>query len=449
MALQLQFVNQTGLKDDEVFITFQKESPSSTDFSVTYASGTAVKVETDNIMSESLSLAKIGSAGFNVTRMISVAIFTSYGKALTATTTPPSFIGSTGSDYNTAFQPFELTMKDLDVDQGNLTAINYFTAPMKIESYNGGPSGTLLQSKGFSTDATTIAKEIATLVHNNKAAVISNADGDVVRYIGPSSYGIGDHNPYPSLIDYLKAVNEAGQNTKIHNSNAFNVSGENGDTNYNFTLDLIAVSDRNGTIRLDGSIQTTIIEPGNPAKDGPTFEKAEITIDALNTVGYDFVLYGQAIDPDALTWGEGWEKLEAYMEEVGLDKQGAFNITQNLAIGEISSGVLMGFINSDYKPAGSEQALKDMPSKAWWSLDPVVAFSDIQNNNAYYNSYANIIYKASKNEAYSIPYSDRLGSGPLINSVSFDGQKVDTWVVTLLPPIPKKKINLTQGQDVE
>jgi hypothetical protein len=123
------------------------------------------------------------------------------------------------------------------------------------------------------------------------------------------------------------------------------------------------------------------------------------------------------------------------MDEVGLSSQGALNTTQNLAIGEITSGLLMGFINSPVVPAGQSKPIKDLPSRTWWNLDPLIAFSQVQSDPAYFNQYANVLYKASSNETYSIPYSDRLGTGPLINSVKYNGTDVVTWVVTVEPPV--------------
>jgi len=95
----------------------------------------------------------------------------------------------------------------------------------------------------------------------------------------------------------------------------------------------------------------------------------------------------------------------------------------------------MGFINSPYIPDGETTALKDMTSEQWWKLDPVVAFSSIQPAQDRYNPYADVLYWASKNSVYSIPYSDRLGSGPLVNTVEYEGKTVDTWVITLGRPV--------------
>ena len=112
MALDLVFVNQTGLPDDQVFITFQRQSTTS-GFDVSYG-GTAVSFSSsDAIMSNSVDLGTIGAGGMTVGTLVGGIVFVSYGAALTAITTPPSFIGTGGADFDTAFQPFELTMQGL------------------------------------------------------------------------------------------------------------------------------------------------------------------------------------------------------------------------------------------------------------------------------------------------------------------------------------------------
>ena len=436
-SLNLSFVNRTTLPDSEVFITFQNPALGSTDFNVTYGDNIPIPIKDGDIMSTSVSLEDIGSGGLTVTTAAGVVVFVSYGAALTATTTVPSFVGPSGPDYNTAFQPFELTRTGGNGDQGNMTAINYFAAPMAITSYNTANPPVELQSTAFNQTTEEIASSLAALTGSSPLSVITNPDNKVVRYIGPSSFGPADTNPFPSLLSYLQAVNAAGQATTIQNSNAFNVpvKGGPGSTNYNFTLNLTATMGADGSIAMNGSIATTITPYGEGSTAGPTFDNATVQIAASSANALNFVLYGQAIDADVITFGSGWDNLGTYMNQVGLGSQGALATTQNLAIGEITTGLLMGLVNSPVVPAGSSVAIANMPSREWWGLSPTVAFSQAQTDAAYYNQYANVIYLASDNGGYSIPYSDRLGSGPLVNSVQYNGQDVGSWVVTLEPPV--------------
>ena len=440
--LNLVFENQTGLADTNVFITFQNPSLGTNNFNVTYDGGTMVPFanKTNNIMSTSLSLKQIGTSGLMVTNLASGIVFVSYGSPLTATTNVPSYIGSTGADYGTPFQTFELTRVGGTGDQGNMTAINYFTAPMGITSYHGtnGTNGTVLQSKTYVQSASLIASNLAKLNGNSSKSTITNSMGQVIRYIGPSSYGPVDDNPFPSLVPYLTNIHASGQTTTISNFNAFNypASGGEGSTNYNFSLGLKATVDANANIVMKGNVYTTIIPYGGKQASGPTFSNATVTISSTNASALNYVLYGQAIDTDVVSFGSGWTDLSNYCRTNALlSSQGATDTTKNLAIGEISSGLLMGFVNSSVKPAGSKVALKDMPSRSWWHLDPMIAFSSIQTNKAYYNDYGGVIYNASNNQCYSLPYSDRLGDGPLVNSVQYSNKTVDTWKVTLFAPV--------------
>ena len=106
-ALNLSFVNNTTYADSEVFITFQNPATGMTSFDVTYGpNNTAISIAGGDLMSTSVSLEDIGGGGLTVTKVVGVVVFVSYGAALTATTSPPSYIGPSGPDYDTTFQPF-------------------------------------------------------------------------------------------------------------------------------------------------------------------------------------------------------------------------------------------------------------------------------------------------------------------------------------------------------
>ncbi|MGZ5026902.1 MAG: hypothetical protein ACXWE9_06430, partial [Methylobacter sp.] len=81
------------------------------------------------------------------------------------------------------------------------------------------------------------------------------------------------------------------------------------------------------------------------------------------------------------------------------------------------------------------KAYKDVPSVAWWNTNTIPSPSALQASNPYYNIYAQQIFDATDNQVYSIPFSDRFGNGPLMQTQLYNGQVVDTWVVTLGAPI--------------
>lgn len=434
--LAVLFVNDTGLSDEEVFVSFQNPHLGQTDFKVTLSNGNAVEFLDDgDLMSIPVSLADIGKDGLSVSQLNGAIVYVSYGARLKSRKSAPSYIGSGGEDYDTPFQPFELTRMGEAGDQGDLTAINFFTAPMAIQSFAGGPKGKRLQSVGYVKDTQTLVTALKALTHSSPDAVI-RAHDKLVRIIGPSSYAPTQTNPYPTLQDYVKAVHKAGQATRIANHNAFNVtdSGTGQITNYDFALDFTATAAADGSITLTGEITTSITKQGQHPLPGPTFKDCVLTLKAVPQKLYDYALYGQVIS-DSMSFTGDWQTLEDYINSLDLDDPNAYAITQNLAVGEITSGLLMGFVNSDIIPDGHTTALKDMPSKTWWTLDPVQAFSSLQPAQAFYNAYADVLYWGSDNSVYSIPYSDRLGTGPLVNSVQYNSEAVDTWVITLGRPV--------------
>ncbi|MHB8067832.1 MAG: hypothetical protein ACYDIC_08025 [Desulfobaccales bacterium] len=81
----------------------------------------------------------------------------------------------------------------------------------------------------------------------------------------------------------------------------------------------------------------------------------------------------------------------------------AYDTTISMFIGEVTTGLLGGFFNSDYQPGGVPPAIKNMVSNDWLNLNPIVAFSKIQPLNPFYNIYAQVIFDASNNTVYGVP----------------------------------------------
>lgn len=442
MALVIHFTNNTGLSSDEVYLSFAVPEVGSVPlnsldkFNITYgAAKTQVSfADAKNMMSKPISLTDVGTAGLTVNHAQSVAVFVSYGKKLVSTTSSPVFVGG-GTDYHTQYQTFEITMLGGDGDQGNMTAINYFTAPMKIESLSGT---TVLETKSYSKTANKIAEELGALASD--ASVLD--DGALIRYIGPSSYNSG--NPWPSFSPYLKAMHSAQQITHFANQNGFvkDVTKGHKTTPHN----ILYRFDMTATVGSDNSISTTggtvTVTDATLGTTLATIDDCDITIAGSSEAELDQLIYGQAPYTSSLiTWGAGWAKVKAQMIKEfplpGKESPGAgyFNTLKATAIGEITSGFLMGMVGSDVKPAGQTAKIKDMPSSDWWILNPTIAFAQVQPDHPYYNTYANVIYGDSNNQSYSIPYSDRLGTGPLVNTVKYNGSAVTSWTVTLEPPI--------------
>jgi len=465
--LNMKFINNTGLSDSDVFITFQGGA-----MNATYGAGSSVApVTPGDIMSNSYSLTTIGAGGFNIINASGPVVYVSYATTINGTVmngnlsgnAVPSYIGSGGANYNQIFQPFEITANQgATGGQGNLTNINYFTAPIAISSYNSSNMTNALQTRGYyggtATGTATLAGALATMTASNPLATARASDGTILRYIGPSSYGVGT-NPYPTFDSYLTSLAAGNQTAKIANSNAFNTQQNPaaGNINYNYTLDFTASFSEDHTITLTGNITTTITPYGGNSTAGTTYTGAVMTISptvgaSTNDATFTNTIYGQA-DPlgsgnGSTTFNSVWGDLAADMAAAGLYLNSVvagttYGTTQSLAIGEITTGLLGGFVGSNATYTGGTggynvwdgQMYEDVPSEAWWNTATIPSPSTLQPDNLFYSQYSEAIFDATGNQVYSIPFSDRFGTGPLMQTQLYNGTVVDTWVVTLGAPI--------------
>ncbi len=387
-----------------------------------------------NYLSNGIRLGDVTSQTFRVATASSVAVYLTYGNQFTSLAAAPGFFSNSAGGLN-VFQNFEITRTGGNGDQGNLTNINYFTAPLSITSYADQAQ---LQQTQFNKTTAGIYSALEVV---SPASKIVDGSGTTLRFVGPSTYPPAQVPPFQSFIPYMEAANTSGISNTIQNANAFN-SADNS-TNYNFTLNLTTSFNTDGSgnptaLVLSGNISTEIKDNGNGTfTPGPTFSDASVTIDMTNVDNFNGIVYGQAFGQylDDVNFGVGWTNFETYINDPtnGITTSGAFNTTQNLAIGEITSAILMGFLANTMVVDGTP--LNDMPSNEWWKLDPLQAFSEVQSNADYYNQWGNEIYKASTNGSYSIPYADRLGTGPLVNSVFFDNQYVTSWEIGIYDPV--------------
>lgn len=414
-----------------------------TNFQASYGSGTPISFDDGNggktLMSAPVKLSAIGAGGLNVTYSNSAVFFIYYDDPTNnSRTAAPAHLVSTQR-----FQPFEVTMTGNSGDQGNLTAINYFTAPLSIRSYNldpkANPSAPVLQQTGWgSATAQKVGARMAALTNSNPSAVIKNAAGKVVRYIGPSNYN--GANPWPSFVPYMQSVHTANQSTHIARSNGFNFP--DGASVYQFGCDMQATAGSDGTVTVSGKL--THWHTGDQAASD--WNNATVTVSAANVNDYNNAIYGQIQNNAVTLTGQAWTDFQAYAQAILMHPgqphdintnpslyDMAYATTVNMIIGEITTGILGGFYNSGYMVNGTP--IKSMVSNSWWSLVPMVAFSTIQPGNTYYNTYANVIYEESGNTVYGVPYSDRFGSGPLVNTVQLGQSSVNYWIVGIGAPL--------------
>lgn len=505
----------TGLDASNIYVSIQpgKGPGGLSGFLVTYNSNSAGTNQLvsfglpSDVISTPLSLADItdpatGKPTLYVTEGVSLSTFVSYGKAMVPSSSAPSVIDPTDPNYLTRFQQFELTRNypGQAGDQGNLTHINYFTAPMSLANYESsdpGSLGTPLEQKWVGITATTGQQVYGDLAKipgiSGSSAVVKDDQQNVVRVIGPSTFT--SKLPYPSLLGYVQSL--AGNEPKIWNYNGF--SGVGGSPSFIVNLGGAAYNSNNyndpsnhltmsvaadGTIKVYGTITITQTAGGSATQQYTATEaspwmqispnQGATPADKLDN--FNLAIYGQAATNGqsyaAVTYpAPQWDSLESYLVTAGANANAdPKTTTQGLLVGEVTSAILLGFANaaptaSPYGPTfsgtvypagystaagtptitydgtgGNPQpiAIKDMRSREWWNFAPTPGTPSavtLQPTAKNYNEYASIIQAASGNETYTIPYSDRLGTGPLIQTVQYDGKAVGTIVVGLAAPI--------------
>jgi hypothetical protein len=447
-GLSLQFVNNSGYADSNVWINWQNGGGANP-FLISYGTNQLVAPVA---MGASVNLMDINAAGgFSISNLVSGGVYVSYGAPIPVGAAPNPQ-GSGDPSYNIRYQNFEVTRTGSPGDQGDLTAINFFTSTMSAKTYNGGTNGTLLQSYGYHLTPATIANQLSALVANSPAAVVYDSNSNFVRVIAPTSFGNNNYGPYESFTNYLQSVSQSGQMTTVSNFNAFNTGAVvAGNTNYNFVLNFQAAVQSDNTIVMQGEINTIVTPFGQSSYNGPSFSNTVSTIPGTDGHAISYAIYGSVASSNT-TFTGGWSDFSAFClaNNIETNQLGQFSdaigTTMRLAIGEITTGFLAGFIDSTNFLPGTANMLKDVPSRLWWDMTNIVAFSDVQTNADFFNQYANVIYTSSSNGVYGMPYSDRFVNAPLFNTVQYNSQNVDTLLITLdyldFGAIPEMKANV-------
>jgi hypothetical protein len=415
------------------------------------------------IMSVPVKLSDLGAGGLTITFAQSAVFFVFYNDPSGNNRAHvPEFMNPTIDSYSKRFMPFEVTMVGTDGDYGNLTAINYFTAPLTIRSYNASTPPTLLQQADYGVaTANQIGAAIARASGKNPKVVEKDAQGKIIRLIGPSSFGALP-NPWPSFIPYMKSIYAAKQSTNIHSNPQGFFFNKDNTVVYNFGTDMTATADADGNLTVTGAITVTVtgtIKEGNPKlPPGNKWDNATLYFSTSVPDLFNTAIYGQVSTAAVQNWGTGLIQFVDFCQRTLLDPNKPHNssvpptnpdynpslldtdATQapvwktwyDNSIGEITAGLLCGFFNSNVQVGTPPKAIKDMPSNEWWTLG--LLYSKAQPDHPYYNTYANVIYTASNNTSYGMPYSDRF-KGVAINTVKYNGKSVDSWMVGIGAPI--------------
>lgn len=426
----------------DIYITFSNQNNS---LGVTYTDATthmstSPTHNNGDFLATSIKLSDVQDNTFTFSGS-SIAVYISYGQGFSNTLNQPGFLTG-GASWDVQYQNFEITRTGGSGDQGNMTNINYFTAPMAIRSYSSTYNGGTQALQSVSYKYTTA--QYATNLANSSTGTNTIYDGNnnLVRYVGPSTYNTGQI-PYQNFNNYLTSVNSSGVTNQIWNSSGFNQIGQSGTTGYNFlfTFQLTSSVDANGDIVMTGQIVVTkkdnvtgvIIET-----DQLVASDTGLTLSGSDIAKLTQVIYGQSTgqNPDIATWGSGWATLAAYLTANDIEAS-ALEILQAQVVGEISTAILLGFLGNDKNVNGTD--LNTMKSYEWWQMIPLEAFDAIQSDPDFYNRWAAAVYDATDNGAYGIPYSDRLGEGPLVNSVQYkignDTYDIDKWEIDIFDPV--------------
>lgn len=470
----------TGYDPGEIYITLGSSAGAAT--GVNYSGNSFVW---NDFYANSVSLADIGSGGITWTgNASSVVIFVSYGTSLPASSYggagEPGQIGyNTPSDpsYPINYQNFEITYTGANGDSGDLTAINYYGGSMNIKSFaSTNATGTPLQQVGYTSSTATISSQLAGISGNSPTVALTNSSGNIVRYIGPTQPGYSSpghiYGSYPDFTDYLAAMHGNTNRTLIKSGAAFNSQTNvgigqtytNAQINYNLTnaVNQISVATTNGTntsyaLQATGDITVVYTSYTNGVFAGSTTNTYTDVNAAANPNGvggsqtnnpYADVVSSFIYSGDASAgtnyvnvYGSGWDSftndLAPYVDGAGNHDVGSTIFSQIL--GDISTGFTMGLVGSTATNSQfGSTPLGELSTGEWWSMTNVTVFSDIQSSTNFYNSFADIIYRASGNTVYGTPYSDRFSQSvynPSINSVNYSGTNVGSWLVTIGDPI--------------
>ena len=524
--LNMWFTNTSSYANSNVWITIQRGQNPATDVTVltnrpnvTYgsaltsfnwqmysnATGTVwVPGTYGNLFSETVSLADIVNASGGDRGLLtwsgyadSAAVYISYGTpfiggttALSNNYTVSGVSPNNPSDpnYRLAYQPFEITYGSgangtpASGDQGDLTAINYFTAALQIQSFtNTSGTGTALQQVGFTQTGPQIGASLTSITAGNPVpnggvegnaggpAVITNGSGDVIRVLGPSTFGVSPtagwgYGAYGNFDSYLAG---AGSSSAIFSNNsayntipipgpsstytnksvsfAFNNSVTNTANGYALnptgTITVVTTAYTNGAV--DGTPTTNtyanIVFNVSPTAQGGSGASVISNITSQFIYGGSFTAFNGGIftntdgTPATYSWFEGGDwaafsnSLSGFVDGGGTN--GIMDITAQVA-GEISTGFAAGFVGS------TNPLIAGQPSDSWWTLNPTNAFSRATANSNNYNQYAAVIAEASSNTVYGMVYSDLFTeASPLINSYQLNGTNIGSWLVTVGDPI--------------
>jgi len=441
--LNINFTNNSTLADSNVWVSIQLQATNSpvtielahggsvnwgtslvtntisVDGSNTYRTSTV-----NNILSDPLNLQTLKAhGGFNLTSVVGAVFYVSYSNALGSLINPPSPISSSDPSYNTAYQNFEITRTGNLGDQGDITAINWYSGNLNITSYD--TNGNVVQNHvGFQQPSATTAAQLSAL---NTNAVQYNTNGVITRIVGPTAYPNYSIGTFPGLTNYLTSLQSNNTVINLNNQSSFKVNGDAG-TNYSFNF-VIPTTVSNGIITGTGNL----IQIQTAGGSNNMTNSVGIQVTGTNAYAVTQALYSG--NPGAITnfvFTGNWDQVLSNMVSIYGTTIGTanFNTIQAQAAGEISAAILSGLAGSTNTNSAWTGQLGSLQSSNWWALSNPPLFSAAQSDTNNYSQFGNIIYLASSNQVYGFPYSDRWQTASaLVNAVQYNGTNVASWTI--------------------
>lgn len=407
-------------------------------FKATYGDGEAIALkEFDGKQSVPVQLCShdIRTKGMNLESVNAATLYIAISKE-------QPFSSDAAPSPNTETFPFmqvEITYSGQQADVADLTAINYFSFPMSLISFNGKDA---LQMSGFGTHSGQHIIEALQNTYPKNATgaypVVKDNHGKVIRVLGPSSaYRISPEHKqhtggYSTFKDYLKALYEQQNGTppcKVRLSYTGN-GGYTADAtvtkhhgNYGVTIENVFVNDK----RVDGSI---VLNPDND-NDSPT----SVTI-------YSGVLHKDAGQPTG-----------------DFAKGKPHNDLVSTLLASLSASLVTGAAGSKTVFPGSKRAHPEneyrfQPSNTWFTqnsptakTDPGKFFKELQSDHSFYDRYFEVISKYSDYSLYGSPYADRFSNWSVAVNATRHGlpsQPYKDWT-----PVDSMLINIGPLQSLD
>ncbi len=292
----------------------------------------------------------------------------------------PEMVNPSIPSYKVRHDKIELTFNDADPNSvANLTAVDYFAIPLKINTYQSG-SATPVDKLTYRISANALTTSLAALA-GNSSEVLQKYNGNFLRVLSPHTTTLSGVSHYLSMKPYIDAVKTwQTQGTPIHNHTTIeDIYSRNGSTpaqqtqRYYFqatvmpdgSLKMIGGGEKIGGGRWPGANHTILISAANLLK-GIYLGNVPWTVD------------GNA---------DSFAKNDVY----------------GAAVRDVLAGFNLGFMASETKDPNTGIPFGQESSKYWWHSPR--AFEFLQPKHIFYNQYAQIV--TGHSDAYSWAFSDR------------------------------------------